>query len=761
MFSSTQTPCPTSTPTNTSDPNIAPTFIPPSEQITPVAITATPSGEAVGNTLNPCDELSSAELIESTPSNPQSSLLQSVPSTSFVYSAFKSPTYELFTIPETGSPNPQQLTSGSNHKIQPKWSPDGTKIAYVVWQAGTSFYSIYVMNADGSNPRQLTPSNGWRWLPDWSPDGTKIVYIDRSSFVNNIYVMNSDGSGVTQLTNTTSVKSDPDWSPDGTKIAYHAGSTQYNVFVLDLNSTNPPQQLTTGGGTSPAWSPDGTKIAYECLSSEICVMNSNGTSNINISNNPTLDFSITWAPDGSRLAFISRRFDNRREIIITNADGSNVVRVTNTTTDEGEPDWKPFDYPLAGNCQVNIINTGTVGLALRESPTRYSPRLTTIPNNDPVTAIYKIEIQGSGVQKDVWYQVVHSSGLSGFIAARIADQIYASDVNCNLPEPYPSSWKATAQIFGSEIPQSASTCDIATYLRTEQPELVMARVAFGEAAVYKRVSTQIAPGTSQQDHTGGIVFSDALRVSWIIRLDAFLGLPNYGALSKAGISVSFIDMALQPGAYEPVGVLLSELSSNGCNPSAIVAENVRRMVFPQDDENNAELYQLWRVYRNTVGDPSLSYTNGVAKSAWSTIPTDILGYDQFKGVDITATCPSGANGLTRPGSGFYWAANQPYPPKVVYGYIEPQNPPYTRGDDQGRKTCYQDIYHLDDAFFASLNGNTPDLTQQPAGFSSNVFPKVFDAVKLCNPSDPNDIYFLAQLTGQNGQLWPPPPPPGC
>jgi Tol biopolymer transport system component len=108
-----------------------------------------------------------------------------------------------------------------------------------------------------------------------------------------------------------------------------------------------PTRLTHGSGadTFPHWSPDGKKIVFisgsgggdmwEILlgngSYEIYVMNADGSNLVQLTNNPGNDnMDPRWSPDGTQIIFWSSR-DGNKELYVMNADGSNQTRLTNTT----------------------------------------------------------------------------------------------------------------------------------------------------------------------------------------------------------------------------------------------------------------------------------------------------------------------------------------------------------------------------------------------------------------------------------------------
>ena len=55
--------------------------------------------------------------------------------------------------------------------LYPAWSPTGDTIAYTTSSASTPYWTIRVMNSDGTNQHTLMAAGGNDLYPDWSPDG--------------------------------------------------------------------------------------------------------------------------------------------------------------------------------------------------------------------------------------------------------------------------------------------------------------------------------------------------------------------------------------------------------------------------------------------------------------------------------------------------------------------------------------------------------------------------------------------------------------
>ena len=142
--------------------------------------------------------------------------------TRIIYSSNKTGNYEIYTSNLEGG-DEQRLTDTSANEAYPSWSPDGKKIALSLstgeWNSNesTRTYEIVIMNADGTERRELTHNDAYDGNPRWSPDGTLIAFSSdlAESEHYDVYVMESDGTNRKQVTHTPSGARgiNPVWRP--------------------------------------------------------------------------------------------------------------------------------------------------------------------------------------------------------------------------------------------------------------------------------------------------------------------------------------------------------------------------------------------------------------------------------------------------------------------------------------------------------------------------------------------------------------------
>ncbi len=239
---------------------------------------------------------------------------------------------DIFLVNTDGT-NVVNLTDAQGDDMRPAWSPDGSRVAYTcLRQPDGSLGSpqrICVRNADGTGFAVLSNTLAEDFGPAWSRDGSQIAFATfNPGFQTVLSIMNADGTGRFPIA-IFSGAANPDWSPDGWSLVFeHVNSIwTYNRI------TQTGLRLTNGTGDfRPRYSPDGSKIVFQSNREgqpEIYVMNSNGTAQTRLTNNPAWDTAPAWSPDGTKILFTSLRDGPMSPALyVMNADGSSQTRVT-------------------------------------------------------------------------------------------------------------------------------------------------------------------------------------------------------------------------------------------------------------------------------------------------------------------------------------------------------------------------------------------------------------------------------------------------
>ena len=262
--------------------------------------------------------------------------------------------------------------------MEPSSSPDGKRIVYVGTGPGPAEdendRELYVITAVGGERRRLTFNRLLEAKPDWSPDGRRIVFARASGWGIDevrmgLYTVSAVGSDEQLVYAPESPASgavflaSPAWSPRGDRIAFTltrfapSGHSSTGIFVIRLDDGVGPRLIARDAG-EPAWSPDGRRVAFtstrdrhgrtcfqECApAGELYVAHADGTGARRLTRTTASDSSPTWSPDGSRILFVSDRWDpdgHEYELYVVGSDGDDVQRLTDNQVWDTDPDWSP------------------------------------------------------------------------------------------------------------------------------------------------------------------------------------------------------------------------------------------------------------------------------------------------------------------------------------------------------------------------------------------------------------------------------------
>jgi dipeptidyl aminopeptidase/acylaminoacyl peptidase len=211
----------------------------------------------------------------------------------------------IWMVTTDGSQAQRRFTYGDRRDSTPRWSPDGTRLAFGSNRENEKAAQLYVIPVEGGEALKLTDLKESVEDVVWCPDSSRIAFTSRArdeayeeqedrkraprritrlkhkldnvgwtfDRPRHIFVVPADGSAEPrQITSGESGDSNPSWSPDGKRIAFASARHRdwdidlaSDIYVVSADGGRPKKITKTQDGCSwPSWSPDGRRIAYNC-----------------------------------------------------------------------------------------------------------------------------------------------------------------------------------------------------------------------------------------------------------------------------------------------------------------------------------------------------------------------------------------------------------------------------------------------------------------------------------------------------------------
>ena len=203
------------------------------------------------------------------------------------------------------------------------------------------------------------------------------------------------------------------WSPDSSKIAYGAFADSWyrHIWVMNCDGSG-KTQLTFGNVVDhdPCYSPDGTKIVFsryglrDIDGSDLMIMNADGTNILQLTSTGLHRGQPRWSHNGQRLAFYyGGAGTTTNEIHIMNTDGTNEITVVSSTYPVMNPYWSPDDTKLVYTMDdgIWIVNTSPPYQTTRVFQTSL-PTMYAVFSPDGKYIMYASGVYGAGQHQDLY-----------------------------------------------------------------------------------------------------------------------------------------------------------------------------------------------------------------------------------------------------------------------------------------------------------------------------------------------------------------------
>jgi TolB protein len=272
--------------------------------------------------------------------------LPSVASTQIAFVSSRTSSKEIWVMDYDGA-SQRPLTSLRSIAITPRWSPDGSRIAFTCFApyGGLTSAQICMYSMDTGKLVAFPRFRATNITPAWSPDGTQLIFSSSMQSNPELYVTDISGGRPKRLTFSNGANMSPAWNPKtGQTIAFvsdRGGTPQLYLMNADGTSTTKLDLPDKGYVIDPAWSPNGQLLAFSWRrpndNYDIYIMDAASQQLVELTRDQGRNERPSWAPDGRHLVFESTR-TGTRQIWTMLADGSQPHQLTTTGHNES-PNW--------------------------------------------------------------------------------------------------------------------------------------------------------------------------------------------------------------------------------------------------------------------------------------------------------------------------------------------------------------------------------------------------------------------------------------
>jgi len=180
-------------------------------------------------------------------------------------------------------------------------APTGRRIAFSIHG------ELFTAPVEEGDLRQITAGAARDVNPLYSPDGSRLAWVSDSSGREEIWVAPADGGAAERISDVDALKFGLSWAPDGKSIAYTASDSKLRLYSFDTKRTTERVSGRYGNINQAIFSPDGKWIAYaradEDRTADIYLISVAGGAEHRVTFDSYNDSGPEFSPDGRTLYF--------------------------------------------------------------------------------------------------------------------------------------------------------------------------------------------------------------------------------------------------------------------------------------------------------------------------------------------------------------------------------------------------------------------------------------------------------------------------